>query len=158
MYGWVLFAHSALRYVLLVFLVVALGRALAGWFGRREWGGGDDATGRWLTITADVQLILGLLLYFGLSSIAREAITDIGAAMGERVLRYWGVEHMVGMIVGIALIHVGRATSKRAPTALQRHRRAAIWFGLALLVILASIPWPFMGEIGRAWLPEIPGM
>ena len=158
MYSWVLLAHSALRYVLLVFLIVAIGRALAGWFGRREWGDGDDFTSKWLMITADVQLLIGLLLYFGLSAITSQAMTDMGAAMGDRVLRYWGVEHAFGMILGIVFIHIGRATSKRAPRALQRHRRAAIWFILALLVILASIPWPFMSVIGRPWLPAIPGM
>ena len=56
-------------------------------------------------------------------------------------MRFWAVEHVFGMLVGIALAHVGvaRARLRRRPP---KHRIVAIFFGLALLAILVSIPWP----------------
>ena len=43
----------------------------------------------------DIQLALGLALYVLLSPIASQAITDIGAAMRDPQLRFFGVEHIV---------------------------------------------------------------
>jgi len=45
------------------------------------------------------------------------------------------------MLVAITLAHVGRARIRKADIA-RRHRLAAIFYGLALVSILASIPWP----------------
>ena len=45
------------------------------------------------------------------------------------------------MIIGIALAHIGRARARKADS-FRRHKVAAIFFGLALVVMLASIPWP----------------
>ena len=47
-----------------------------------------------------------------------------------------------GMIVAIALAHVGRVRIRKAPDSESRHKRALIFFGLSLLVMLLSIPWP----------------
>jgi hypothetical protein len=69
--------------------------------------------------------------------------------MSNTVLRYWAVEHILLMIVAVFLVHAGRATSKRAQAAAQKHRRAAIFFGLATLAILVAIPWPFFSYYGR---------
>jgi hypothetical protein len=56
-------------------------------------------------------------------------------------LRFWAVEHVFGMLIGVALAHIGRVRARKTDS-LRRHKVAAIFFGLALAVILASIPWP----------------
>jgi hypothetical protein len=48
------------------------------------------------------------------------------------------------MIVAIALAHVGRSRSKKAAADGAKFKNAAIFYGLALLIMLASIPWPGM--------------
>jgi hypothetical protein len=55
------------------------------------------------------------------------------------------------MLVAIIVAHIGRVLVRRAPAAPQKHRRAAIWFGLSLLIILIAIPWPFL-SYGRPLL------
>jgi hypothetical protein len=55
--------------------------------------------------------------------------------------RFWVVEHVFGMLIGVALVHVGRVRARKTDS-LRRHKVAAIFFGLALVVIAASIPWP----------------
>jgi hypothetical protein len=45
------------------------------------------------------------------------------------------------MLSGLTLAHSGAARIRKASPE-RRHRLAAIFFVLALLAILASIPWP----------------
>jgi hypothetical protein len=93
-------------------------------------------------ILLDLQFVLGLLLYVWLSPFMQEAFADFGAAMRNSGLRFFAVEHIFGMIVGIALAHVGRVRIRKAREDRRRHKLAAVFFGLALLAILVSVPWP----------------
>jgi hypothetical protein len=152
MYSATLLVHSYLRWAVIVLGLVVLVRACAGWLGGRPWVGGDEAASKWFIIVLDVQLLLGLLLYLALSPITRAALSDFGGAMGDRLLRFWAVEHLFGMLVGVALAHIGRARARRAPSGPPRHRVTAVFFTLALMAILASIPWPGLA-VGRPLLP-----
>ena len=140
MYTSILLIHSWLRWAVLLAGLIAIVRALtrAG----RPWTPTDDRAGSWFVITLDAQIVLGALLYFALSPITRLALEDFGAAMGTSAIRFWAVEHVFGMIVGVTLAHIGRVRIRKAATDAKRHRLAAIFFGLALLAILAAIPWP----------------
>jgi hypothetical protein len=62
-------------------------------------------------------------------------------AMKSAGLRFFAVEHTLGMLIAITLAHVGAVRIRKAPE-VRRHRLAAIFFTLALLAVLASIPWP----------------
>ena len=139
-----LVVHSLLRWVVLAAGLVAFGRALAGMRARRAWTAGDDRAGQVFVGTLDLQLLIGLVLYFGLSPITRAAIQDFGAAMGNSMLRFWAVEHILGMVIAVALAHVGRVRVRKTTDPVRRHKLAAIFFGLALIAILATIPWPGM--------------
>lgn len=152
MYSLILTLHSILRWIVLILAVVAFARALIAWLGKQEWTELDDRLGVLLSGSMDLQVLLGFILYLFLSPITTSAFRDFGGAMGNSAQRYWTVEHVVLMIVGLILIHVGRARSKRAEGATGKHKRAAIFFGLALLAILIAIPWPFF-SYGRPLIP-----
>lgn len=139
-YSAALFAHSWLRWAVIIAGLVALVRALLGATRKSPWTPADDRAGFWFLMTLDAQVAIGLVLYF-LSPVTSQALQDFGAAMKDSVMRFWAVEHLFGMLIGIALAHIGRARARKADV-LRRHRVAAIFFGLALLVIFASIPWP----------------
>jgi len=143
MYVAFVIVHSLLRWLVLLAGFNALLRAIGGARSGRSWAPGDEQAGRWLIILFDVQFLIGLILYVGLSPLTQSAFNDFGAAMRDPQLRYWGVEHIAGMVVASALLHIGRARARKAPE-VRRHRVTAIFFGLALLVILLSIPWPGM--------------
>lgn len=131
MYGVILLVHSWLRWAVLAAGIAAVVR-----------GGSRDATaGKWFTILLDVQFLLGLLLYFVLSPLTRIALGDFGGAMKSSQLRFFAIEHVFGMAIALALAHVGRKRVARA-TPERRARVAMVFYGLALLAILASIPWP----------------
>jgi hypothetical protein len=46
------------------------------------------------------------------------------------------------VIAAIALAHIGRARVRKSADSESRHKTALIFFGLSLLVLLLSIPWP----------------
>jgi hypothetical protein len=137
----VLTLHSWLRWLVLLTGVVAFVRAAAGASDRKPWKPSDDRAGFWFVTALDAQFLLGLILYAFLSPITRAAFGDFGAAMKNSGLRFWAVEHVFGMLIGVALAHIGRVRARKTDS-LRRHKVAAIFFGLALAVILASIPWP----------------
>jgi hypothetical protein len=140
MYSVILLLHSWVRWAVLLLGLLAFVRALTR--ARRPWTPLDDQAGRWFTASLDLQFLLGALLYVVLSPFTTAAFKDFGAAMANPGLRFWAVEHAFGMVVGLALAHVGRARIRRATSDARRHRLAAIFYGLALVSIVVSIPWP----------------
>jgi hypothetical protein len=144
MYNLALLAHSWLRWAVILAGFIAVGRAIVGAAGRRNWTSIDDRVGFWFVTLLDVQILLGLILYFALSPITRAAMHDFGAAMSSSGLRFWAVEHVFGMIVGAALVHTGRARTRKLIDSSARHKVTAISYALGLLAILFSVPWPSM--------------
>ena len=142
MYTTVLALHSWLRWAVLIAAVIAALRAVSGVVGRRRWTRADDRAGFWFVNLIDLQMLLGLIMYFFLSPITKAAMHDLGSAMSNSGLRFWAVEHVFGMIVAIAIAHAGRARTKKVRDDVSRHRVAAICFVLALLAIVVSSPWP----------------
>lgn len=152
MYGTVLIIHSLVRWAVLLTGVFATARGISGWRSRRPWTLPDERAGFWFLMTLDLQFLLGLLLYGVLSPITWAAFQDFGGAMRDSLARFWAVEHAFGMIVAIALAHIGRSRVHKTGNDGKRHKLAAIFFTLALIVILASIPWPGLKH-GRPLLP-----
>ena len=142
MYTTVLALHSWLRWAVVIAALIAAIRAVSGVVGRRRWTRADDRAGFWFVNLIDLQMLLGLIMYFFLSPITKAAMQDFGKAMSNSGLRFWAVEHVFGMIVAIAIAHAGRARMKKARDDVSRHRVAAICFVLALLAIVVSSPWP----------------
>jgi hypothetical protein len=142
MYDLLLLSHSWLRWLVLLVFLAALARAIGGVSTRRPWTPVDTRAGIWLTASLDLQMLLGLILYIFLSPVTKSAFVDMAAAMRAAPIRFFVVEHPVGMIVAIALAHIGRAKVGKATTSESKHKQALIFFGLALLVLLLSIPWP----------------
>ena len=58
------------------------------------------------------------------------------------------------MILAILFLHIGYSYAKKDVGDTVKHKRAILYYGLALLIILIFIPWPFR-EVGagRGWLP-----
>ena len=142
MYPATLLVHSWLRWLVILLALAAIARALAGAARHRPWTPADARAGRLFVIALDVQILIGLLLYFALSPITRAALTDLGRAMEVSAMRYWAVEHVFGMLVAVVLAHRGVSRVRTITDHGRKHRAAAIFFTLALVAILASIPWP----------------
>lgn len=141
MYSLTLLAHSWLRWLVLAAALVAVVRAFNGRRGG-VWSPADDRAGRLFTTLLDLQLLVGLLLYFVLSPFMATVREQAGEAMRNDAMRYWLVEHPVGMLVALVLAHVGRVRIRKNADPRRKHRLALIFFGLALLAAALSLPWP----------------
>lgn len=154
MYTGMLHLHNLLRWVILILLVIAVIRHLIGMAGNRPFTKGDKKTGLFLMIAAHIQLLVGLYQWFaGPWGLKLLQSTGMGAAMKDPVSRYWIIEHNIGMLLAIILITIGRGVSKKAIPDTRKHARTFWFFLIALVLILALIPWPGREGIGRAIFP-----
>lgn len=148
-YEGTLLVHSWLRWIVLLALFVRVGMALAA----RSRGSDYDRRAR-LSAAAtvgglDLMTVLGVVLLSWLSPLTTAAMSDMGSAMGDPVRRFWLVEHPTTMFLAVAAAHVGSSIAKRATDARRAHTAVALGLSLAILLLLAGIPWPFRPGIGR---------
>jgi len=73
----------------------------------------------------------------------------MGPLMKNNYDRFFVVEHAFMMIIAWILVHIGRSAVKKAATDRAKHKKMLIFYGIALLLILISIPWPFRVEVAR---------
>lgn len=150
MYDNALILHSFLRWLALLFVLFAFVRAVAGWMNDRPRNTLDKLSAMLALITVDVQLLVGLLLYFVWSPQVKAAHENMAAAMKNDELRFWAVEHAATMLVAVALVHVGKIMANKSKVPRSQHGRAALFFGLALLLMIWATPWP-MSKVPRPW-------
>jgi hypothetical protein len=143
-YSSVLWLHSWLRWAVLIAGLVAWLRAIGGKTARRPWTPQDELWNLLLTISVDLQFVVGLVLYAFLSPIVRQGLRNFSAAMQVNVVRFFMIEHVLGMIAGIALIHIARVKIRKTTDSQRKHRLAMVLYGIALILIIISIPWPGM--------------
>jgi uncharacterized membrane protein HdeD (DUF308 family) len=144
MYTLVLALHSWLRWLALIAGIAATVTALsdrASTDPRRA-----DLWGLALMVTLDMQMLIGLLLYFVLSPFTADAMRDFGAAMRNPALRFFAVEHLAMMLGAVVLAHVGRVLGRKAATPESKRMRTLICFGLATVLMVLGIPWPGMAS------------
>jgi hypothetical protein len=152
MYTGLLHLHNFLRWVILVLLLVNIIRHLSSV--NKPFTAMDKKLGLWLMIAAHTTLLLGLYQYFTGGS--GEYIRQYGmeTVMQNSVYRFWAIEHITGMIIAITLITVAKGIAKKTYSDSVKHKRSAMLFIAALLIIIAVVPWPGREEgIGRAIFP-----
>jgi len=150
-YTTLLVLHSILRWVVVASAVFALWRAYSGWLAKKPWEPLDDRAGVLYTGLFDLQLLVGIILYFFSSPITAVVLQSFNASMANSVSRFYGLEHITVMTVAVLLAHVGRAMTNRGESAQRKHRAAAVWYTISLLLVIAAIPWPFL-TYGRPWI------
>jgi hypothetical protein len=138
MYSVVKHLHSGFRYIVLVLLLLAIIGAFIGWFGKKKYTDGNRKLNLFSMIAVHTQILIGLVLYF-VSDITKAAFANWGQAMKDPVLRYWALEHIVMMLLAMVIITIGHSKSKKSGSDINKHRTIAIYYGLALIVIVAAI-------------------
>jgi uncharacterized membrane protein YozB (DUF420 family) len=149
MYSVVLALHNVVRWIVLIFGVLALFSAYRGWFAGRAWTELDRRYGVFFGSAMDTQLLLGLVLYFFLSPLTTAMLGNFALTRSNPQIRFFGVEHILLMVVAVVLVHVGSVMSRRPTEDVAKHRTAAIFYSLAVVVVLIAIPW---------WRPLFPGL
>jgi hypothetical protein len=139
-YATLLYLHGYNRWLVLSAAAVALAVSWRAFLRARSYGRAEQLSAHAFARLLDVQVLLGLALY-ALSPIVRIALGDLGAAMAVKELRFFGVEHITGMVLAVVFVNVGSARVRRAETDALKLRHAALWQTATVLAIVVSIPW-----------------
>ena len=140
MYETLLIIHSWLRWFVVGAGLLAVFRAYAGWSGRRPFTKGDNGISAAFSGFMWLQVLVGLGLYFGLSPWGLNAMKQPGA-MHDPTKRFFGMEHIVVMLLAALLVQVGRIVVKNTASDTPKHKKAFIYFGIGLVLVLLMIPW-----------------
>jgi hypothetical protein len=139
-YPAVLTIHSWLRWATLLLGAAATFNAF------RDRAGTEHLRGqRWdwgFMLALDIQVLFGLLLYFGLSPFTREAMSNVGMALRDPALRFWAFTHVAAMTVAIVAVRAGRVFAMADATSRARRQGRYICFAIAVFAIVAGVPWP----------------
>lgn len=152
MYTGLLHLHNLLRWIILILLVVNIVRHFTA--ANKPFTATDKKLGLFLMIAAHTTLLLGIYQWFA-GSWGFQNIQNLGmgVVMKDSVYRFWAVEHLTGTLIGIILITLGKGVAKKNFPDAVKHKRSAILYLLALVIILAVVPWPFREAIARPWFP-----
>lgn len=140
-YTILLHAHSGLRWLVLISSAVVLIKSLAGLFGGGKYAKLDNILAASFVGFMHLQFLIGIILYF-ISPIAKEARSaGMSGMMSDPALRFWGMEHLVMMVLAVIAAQLGRSLSKKSQDDSVKFKFQSIFFGVSLLLILFGIPW-----------------
>jgi hypothetical protein len=138
--------HSLNRYIILALILIVLYKSFTGWKKKQAYTPLDDKLNLFTFIFAHLQLTIGLTLYFTSDWVQFNEDT-----MANKILRFFTVEHLLGMLIAIALITVIRIKLKKITEETLKHKKTFIYYLIALIIIFASIPWPFRNVGILSW-------
>ena len=136
-------AHSGLRWLVLGLLLYAIFNAIGK--NKSSYEKKDKMVNLFAMISLHIQLLLGLILYF-----ISPKVSFASGWMKDAALRFYGMEHLIGMLIAIVIVTIGRKIAEKQELPAQKNKKIAIWYTLGLVLIIASIPWPFRG-LGGQW-------
>ncbi|MCA9835270.1 MAG: hypothetical protein KC422_00080 [Trueperaceae bacterium] len=150
MYIFLKALHSIVRWIVVLGGVYAIILALRGLFTKAHWGINEKRAGLIFTNALNIQFVIGLILYF-ISPLGARLFSagDMAAVMGNKIQRFFAVEHLTIMILALVAAQLGYSLAKRAKTDQAKFVRASVGYVLAGLLLAYGIPW---------WRPLFPGL
>lgn len=137
-------AHSGVRWILLVLLIWSILYAYRAKSRPHIPDKKKINVALYTMILFGFQFVLGIILFFSSHKVSFEA-----GFMKNSLLRFFTVEHSLIMIIALVLVHIGYIRSTKL-TYTAAHRSIFVYYLIALILILAGIPWPFRGY-GNGW-------
>ena len=132
--------HSYWAYIVLAILIFTVVNAIIGLKQKKNFTDKDLRLGLFTLIVSHIQLLIGLGWYF--MSPWYKALKEGGSeVMGDKTARLMAIEHPLMMIIAIVLITIGWSKHKKKTEDAAKFKTFAIFYGLALVLILARIPW-----------------
>ncbi len=138
-------SHSGLRWVALILLIAAIVNSLTS-MKKGSYLKKDKMLNLFAMIVLHTQLLLGFILYF-----ISGKVNFQGSWMKIAVFRFFGLEHVLLMIIAIVLVTIGRKKAEKLEDTAAKHRKIALFYSIGLILILMAIPWPFRTDLGGAW-------
>lgn len=133
--------HSYWAYIVLITLIFATVNAIIGLTSKKEFTAKDLRISLFALIASHIQLIIGFIAYYMSDFYLTMKNVGMGEVMKSSELRKILVEHPLVGIIAIALITIGFSKHKKKTTDAAKFKTIAVFYGLALLLILSRIPW-----------------
>jgi len=150
------YLHNILRWVILLFPLLSIIKSYSGWKNKKILTQSDRKTWLFTLIVSHITLLLGLFqVFFGRFGIFTSSLPEGTNIMKDKFYRFFWVEHPTTMILAIIFITVGYGMAKKPVSDEIKYKKAFIFFTIALLLILAGIPWPFREIVGRPIFPGV---
>jgi hypothetical protein len=130
-------AHSGLRWLVIIGVVLIVIKSIIGLYGNGKYSKFDKILGSATVGFMDIMLILGLILYFGYSSYTKNLTFD----MSNAEERFWSVEHLIMMLLAIAFAHIGKVKAGKLVEDKMKYRTQVIFFSASLALMMLAIPW-----------------
>lgn len=144
MYDVFLFVHSWFRWIVLIaglrlYYILAIGLIK-----KRSWSSEDTKALSQFNEALLYQVALGIALYLFLSPLPKIGWNNMDFAFKDPAFRFWTLEHPIGMISGLIVFQIGRILAFKKFSIEKRFKVIVISFTFAFLIIIASVPWPFL--------------
>jgi hypothetical protein len=133
--------HSYWAYVVLIVLLFTIINAFMGFRSKKEFGDKDLRISLFALIASHIQLILGFIAYFASTFFEAFKTAGMGEIMKNSELRKPLIEHPLMILIAIALITIGFSKHKKKTTDSTKFKTIAIFYSIALVLILGMIPW-----------------
>lgn len=137
-----LIIHSYFRWIVLLMMLVQIVWIWTNKKRKKEFSLKDFRLLLFFTLIFDTQLLLGWLLYCN-SILVDSFWQDVAAGVKQRQMRFFGLEHMSMMTLGIIIANVHTFRSSKNinnKNTFQKLWKVYIWI---YIIILSSIPWSF---------------
>jgi len=137
--------HSWIRWAVVVATILLAARCGARWIAKRRWTALDATFGRAWVSAIDIQIAVGLLLYFTASPQAAAARRNLRLAWADDGLRFFGILHPTVMVFAASVMHAAWIWTRRAEDGSnERFRRLGMGVLAVMVLLLLAIPWPFL--------------
>lgn len=154
MYTFLLLSHSIVRWLIVPAMFYALFRSFRGWFQSRPFTKADD-TARHVTATlTHIQLMIGYILYFN-SPFISYFRAHFKEAVKQFDFLFFGLVHITLMTIAIILVTIGSSAAKRQQSDIAKFKTMAIFYTIAFIIILLTIPWPFSPLSARPYFRSL---
>lgn len=139
MYEIFVFLHSVFRWLVLISLFYAIGSSIQGLVSKRVYTKADGLIRSLTTTISHTQLLIGFTLYFVFSPITQYFMKS--GSGGNTEILFFGIYHIAMMLSAIVVMTIGGSIARRAVNDHAKFKTIAIYFSVALVLILLAIPW-----------------
>lgn len=143
--GALVHAHSGLRWLALALLLFAIVNAILK-LKSGKYEKSDKMLNLFAMVLLHIQILIGTILSF-----VTGKISYAEGWMKNPQYRFFGLEHILLMVIAVTLITIGRKKAEKAIDPAKKHKTILIWYVIVLVIIFLAIPWPFRTALGGSW-------
>lgn len=143
--GALVHAHSGLRWLALALLLFAIVNAILK-LKSGKYEKSDKMLNLFAMVLLHIQILVGTILSF-----VTGKISYAEGWMKNPQYRFFGLEHILLMVIAVTLITIGRKKAEKAIDPAKKHKTILIWYVIVLVIIFIAIPWPFRTALGGSW-------